>query len=417
MTYKFIFLVFIALDLAYDLILRILSASRRGKPLPDTVRDIYDADSYARWLDYSAEKRKLGALEKIFDAAVLSLLFGTNVFSAVYDRLPGNDLGKSLLLLLLFTALLTVLSVPFDWAREKRIEAKYGFGKTETGTFLRDEITGFLTNTLLNAALYLAVAWCWRTFGLKGFFGVFLILAVFVAAFSMLSTTFQRLYNKFTPLEDGTLRRTLADLFKQAGYELENIYVMDASKRTSKANAFCSGLGRFKKIVLYDNLVNGYTEDEIAAVFAHELGHYRHRDTMKNTVFTVLLMGIVAAAAAWFAATPEVSLAYGFDAMSPVFGVILLQSVALTPVLTLFMIPRAIIARRFEFRADAAAAESGYGEALISALKKLSRDNFSDLNPHPAVVALEYDHPTTADRIRAVREREGQARRPGESAG
>ena len=416
MTYKLLFLVFIALDLAYDLVLRILSASRRGEPLPDTVRDIYDADSYARWLDYSAEKRKLGAVEKIFDAAVLSLLFGTNVFSAVYERLPGGEIVKSLLLLLLFTAVLTVLSVPFDWAREMRIEAKYGFGKTETGTFVRDEITGFVTNALLNAALYLAVSWCWKTFGLAGFFGVFVLLAVFVIAFSMLASTFQRLYNKFTPLEDGTLRRTLAELFRKAGYELENIYVMDASKRTAKANAFCTGLGRFKKIVLYDNLVNGYTEDEIAAVFAHELGHYRRRDTMKNTIFTVLLMGIVAGAAAWFAGSPEISLAYGFDAMSPVFGVILLQAVALTPILTLCMIPRAAMARRFEYRADASAADSGYGEALISALKKLSKDNFSDLNPHPAVVALEYDHPTTAERIRAIRAREPDGNRGGSAA-
>lgn len=409
MTYKLIFLILIALDLSYDLILRILSASRRGEPLPDTVRDIYDADSYARWLDYSAEKRKLGAIEKIFDAAVLSLLFGTNVFSAVYGRLPGNETGKSLLLLLIFTALLTLLSVPFDWVREKRIEVKYGFGKTKAGTFVRDEITGFVTNALLNGALYLAVSACWNRFGIRGFFGVFLILAVFVTAFSMLAVTFQRLYNKFTPLEDGTLRRTLSDLFGKAGYELENIYVMDASKRTAKVNAFCTGLGRFKKIVLYDNLVNGYTENEIAAVFAHELGHYRRRDTLKNTLFTILLMGIVTAAAAWFSVTSAISLAYGFEAMNPAFGVILLQSVALTPVLTLCMIPRAAMARQFEYRADADAAESGYGEALVSALKKLSRDNFSDLNPHPIVVALEYDHPTTAERIRAIREVEEYA--------
>ena len=334
---------------------------------------------------------------------ILSLLFGTNVFSFIWERLPGGAVVKSLLLLLIWTAALTVLSLPFDWAREKRIEAKYGFGKTDTGTFVRDEVIGFAVNVLLNAALYLAVAWCWNRFGPAGFIGVFILLAVFVLVFSALSTTFLRLYNKFTPLPEGTLREALSALFREAGYELEDIYVMDASRRTTKANAFCSGLGRFKKIVLYDNLVNGYTEEEIAAVFAHELGHYRRRDTMKNTAFTLLLMTVVTLAALWFAVTPAISLEYGFDAMRPVFGVILLQSVALTPVMTLCMIPRAAMARSFEYRADAAAAESGYGEAMISALKKLSRDNFSDLNPHPAVVALEYDHPTTADRIRAIR--------------
>ena len=133
-------------------------------------------------------------------------------------------------------------------------------------------------------------------------------------------------------------------------------------------------------------------------------GITKKKDTLKNTVFTVLLMGVVTAAAVWFALTPEISLEYGFSAMSPVFGVILLQSVVLTPVLTLCMIPRAFMARAFEYRADATAVEAGYGEALISALKKLSKDNFSDLNPHPVVVALEYDHPTTAARIKAIRQ-------------
>ncbi len=403
MTYKLLFLILIAADLAWDLILRTLAASRRGEPLPEAVRDIYDADDYTRWLDYSAEKRRLGAAEKIFDAAVLTALFSTNVFSAVYERMPGGETAKSLLLIAVFSAVLSLLSVPFDWVREKKIEAKYGFGRTAASTFVRDEIVGFVTGTALNAALYLFLAWVWNRFGVRGFWILFAGLALFVIVFSMLATVFQRLYNKFTVLEDGTLRERLTELFRAAGYEVDNIYVIDASKRTSKVNAYCSGLGKFKKIVLYDNLLNGYTEDEIAAVFAHELGHYKKRDTLKMTLFVVLLMGIVTAAAAWFALTPAISLEYGFDAMSPVFGVILLQAVVLTPVVTLCMIPRAAAARRFEYRADAAAAEAGYGEALIAALKKLSKDNFSDLNPHPLVVALEYDHPTTADRIRAIR--------------
>ena len=160
MSYKTLFLVLIALDLAYDLILRILAASRRGEPLPDAVRDIYDADEYNRWLDYSAKKRKLGAIEKIFDALVLTALFATDVFSAVLSRLPGGEIGKAVLLLVLFSALTTLLSVPFDWVREKRIEAEYGFSRTKTATFVRDEITGFLTGLVLNILLTpLALSW------------------------------------------------------------------------------------------------------------------------------------------------------------------------------------------------------------------------------------------------------------------
>ena len=409
MSFKLLFLVLIALDLAYDLILRTLGASRRALPLPPAVRDIYDADDYARWLDYSSEKRRLGVLEKIFEAAFLTVLFSTDVFARLYAVLPGGERVKSLLLLLCFFAAAAVFSLPFDWILEKKIEAKYGFGKTKASTFVRDEITGLLLSLLLHAGLYFLVDLLWKRFGAPGFIGVFAALGLFVLVFSMLSTAFQRLYNRFTPLEDGGLRERLSELFQKAGYALEDIYVMDASKRTAKANAFCSGLGKFKKIVLYDNLVNGYTEEEITAVFAHELGHYRRRDTLKNTVFSLVLMGAVTGAALWFASTPAVSLEYGFPEMNAAFGVIALETVLLGPLMTLLMIPRAAMARRFEYRADAAAVEAGYGEALISALKKLSRDNFSDLNPHPLTVALEYDHPTTADRIEAIRTREGGA--------
>ena len=405
--YHILFLAILTLHLIYDLLLSILAASQRGKPLPETVRDIYDADEYARWLDYSAEKRTVGVVERVFDFAVLCTLFGTNVLAAAYHALPGGEGGKSLLLLVLFTALLSVLSVPFDWVRSMKIEGKYGFNKSTGATFARDEITDFLVNLVLNALLYLCVAFVYRRFGVRGFWIVFLALAVFVLIFSMLTTTFQRLYNKFTVLEEGELRDGLTALFQASGYELENIYVMDASRRTTKVNAFCSGLGRFKKIVLYDNLVNNYTAREITAVFAHELGHYKRRDTLKNTAYSLLLMGVVTGLIVWFAATPALSVEYGFEGVSVIFGLLAMQAVILGPVTTLLMIPRAAMARAFEYKADANAAEAGYGEELISALKQLSKDNFSDLNPHPAIVALEYDHPTTAERIRAIREREG----------
>ena len=406
MMYHLLFLLILALHLLWDLVLSILAASQRGKPLPAEVSDIYDADDYARWLDYSAEKRTVGVIERVFDFAVLCGLFGTNILSGVYALLPGGGLVKSLLLLLMFTALTSILSVPFDWIRSIRIEGKYGFNKSTAGTFVRDEITDFLVSTVLNALLYFCVAFVYERYGVAGFWIIFLALSAFVLVFSMLATTFQRLYNKFTVLEDGELRDGLTALFRAAGYELENIYVMDASRRTTKVNAFCSGLGKFKKIVLYDNLVNHYTPREITAVFAHELGHYRRRDTLKSTAYSILLMAAVTGLIVWFAATPALSVEYGFDGVSVIFGLLAMQAVILGPVTTVLMIPRAAMARAFEYRADADAADAGCGEDLISALKKLSKDNFSDLNPHPALVALEYDHPTTADRIRAIRRRE-----------
>ena len=402
--YKLLFLTLITLDLIYDLVMRYLSMKQKDKPLPENVRDVYDEQEYRRWRVYSSERARVSVVEKIFDWVILVLLFATPVFSAVYKALPGGEIAKSVLLLLCYSVLLTVCSIPFEWWRMMRIEVRYGFNRSSKETFWSDQIKDFLVNTVLNILLYLFVYAMFKRFGVKFFWFVYAGIAVFVIVFSMLATTFQRLYNKFTPLEEGELRDQLTELFKASGYELENIYVMDASRRTTKVNAFCSGLGKFKKIVLYDNLVNNYTTDEITAVFAHELGHYKRRDTLKNTLWTLLLMAAVTAILAWFALTPEISLEYGFDSLSVVFGVIAMQSVVLSPVLSLLSIPHAAMARAFEYRADANAADLGYGEALISSLKKLSRDNFSDLNPHPVIVALEYDHPTLDQRISAIRD-------------
>ena len=406
---KIILLLVLTVSFVYDLVLYALSAGQKKKPLPENVRDVYNAEEYARWADYSQEKRRVNIAERIFDFAVLLLLYGTNVFSAVYSAMPGGEYAKSALLMLLYTAFLTVLTIPFDWVREMRVEEKYGFNRTTKKTFAADQVKGFAVNALLNVGLVCLALLMFRTFGAGFFLFLYAVIAVFMIAFSMLSTTFMKLYNKFTPLEDGELRDVLTKMFADAGYQLSDIYVMDASQRTTKVNAFCSGLGRFKKIVLYDNLVNNYTTGEIAAVFAHELGHYRHRDTMKLTAYSLFMMAVITALIAAFVLVPQISLDYGFAAPSVVFAVIALMGAVTEPIMTLLAIPSNAMSRAFEYRADREAVLAGYGEDMISALKKLSKDNLSDLNPHPAVVALEHNHPTMSRRIDWVRKAGGKA--------
>lgn len=393
----------IALTLVYEIILTALASGQKKKPLPENVRDVYDADEYARWREYSLEKSRLSLIEKIFDTAVLLGLYGTTVFSGVYAILPGGDYVKSALLMLAYTAFLTVLTIPFDYIREMKIEEKYGFNRSTKKTFASDEIKGFLVNALLNIGLVLLALLMYRTFG-AGFFGfLYAVIAVFMIGITMFSTTFMKLYNKFTPLEEGELRDILTKMFADAGYELSDIYVMDASARTTKANAFCSGLGKQKKIVLYDNLVNNYTTGEIAAVFAHELGHYRHRDTLKLTGYSLFMMAVVTALIAAFVLVPDISLDYGFSEPSVVFAVIALMGVVMEPVMNLLAIPSNLISRKFEYRADREAVEAGYGEDMITALKKLNRDSLSNLNPHPLLVFLEHNHPTLSQRIDGVK--------------
>jgi len=401
--YKSIILAVMTFNLVYELLMRGLAARQKKLPLPENVRDIYDEKEYARWREYSAEKSRAGLVSTLADFVLGLVLFGTNVLSAVYDVLPGGDYVRSILLMLAYAAFLTVWSIPYEYYVTMKIEGKYGFNKTTGKTFVTDTVSNFVINSLVNIALMCFAMLMFDLMGAWFFAVLYAVIALFMLAVNMLSMTFMRIFNRFTPLADGSLRDRLTAMFRSAGYELSDIRVMDASRRTTKVNAFCTGLGKFKKIALYDNLVENYTEEEIAAVFAHELAHFRHRDTAKMTAYNLLTMAALTAMIAAFALIPQISLDYGFTDVNFAFAIAALTGVLLSPVMTVLQIPAAFFGRRYEYRADRMAAELGYGDAMVSVLKKLARDNFSDLNPHPVIVALEHNHPTVSARIGAIR--------------
>ena len=399
---KFLFLGLLCLDLGYKILKFVLSSAQKKKPLPDNVSHIYDAEDYKRWRAYTAEHGKIRLLSMAAGFIIDVILFGSNLYSTVYYAMPGGVYLKSILVVLLYTAVMTVISLPFEYISDLKIEEKYGFNKATLKTFVSDEIKSFLVNLILSVGLLCVVIALYSAFGGWFVFGVYAVLALFIVVFSMLNMTFQKLFNKFTPLEDGELRDRLVEMFRQSGYQLEDIFVMDASRRTTKVNAFCTGLGKFKKIVLYDNLVNNYTPGEIVAVFAHELAHYKHKDTAKNTVYSLFMMGCITALIAAFVLVPEISYAYGFEEVNVMFALQASMSSITAFVMTLIMAPQSVLGRRYEYRADAMAVEAGYGKDMISALTKLSKDNLSDLNPHPFIVAMEHSHPTVSQRFTAI---------------
>ena len=399
---KFLFLGLLCLDLGYKILKFVLSSAQKKKPLPDNVSHIYDAEDYKRWRAYTAEHGKIRLLSMAAGFIIDVILFGSNLYSTVYYAMPGGVYLKSILVVLLYTAVMTVISLPFEYISDLKIEEKYGFNKATLKTFVSDEIKSFLVNLILSVGLLCVVIALYNAFGGWFVFGVYAVLALFIVVFSMLNMTFQKLFNKFTPLEDGELRDRLVEMFRQSGYQLEDIFVMDASRRTTKVNAFCTGLGKFKKIVLYDNLVNNYTPGEIVAVFAHELAHYKHRDTAKNTVYSLFMMGCISALIAAFVLVPEISYAYGFEEVNVMFALQASMSSITAFIMTLIMVPQSVLGRRYEYRADAMAVEAGYGSDMISALTKLSKDNLSDLNPHPFIVAMEHSHPTISQRFTAI---------------
>ena len=293
--------------------------------------------------------------------------------------------------------------MPFSYINDMKIEEKYGFNRSTKKTFFGDWVKNLILSLILMCGLTAVAIACYHAMGNAFFLVVYGALVAVMLVVSTFSLAFMKIFNKFEPLEEGELRSRLTSMFEENGYKLKNIYVMNASKRTTKANAFCAGLGKFKEIALYDNLVNEFSEDEILAVFAHELTHFKHSDTRHQTLLSLLRFLPVALLILLLAAVPACMTQLGFDKLN--FGMVILtvfEAVA-TPVMLLSGIPINAFSRFCERRADSYPVTLGLGEALVSALKKLARKNFSDLNPDPLHVKLEYSHPPIAERIQLIR--------------
>ena len=401
--FKALILILIAFGFCFDLYTSWLSEQwRKNHPLPDNVADVYDEAEYARWEKYSAEKKRVSLCGSFISAVLLAGMFAFNGFAALSRALSSGEYANSVQLVLVWTLISTLVSLPFGYVDQMKIEQKYGFNRTNLFTFILDEVKEFVVGAGLLCTVVCASIACWHALGGYFILAVYLFIAVLMLVISTFSLTFMKLFNKFRPLEEGSLRSRLEELFTRNGYKIRNIYVMDASKRTTKANAFCAGLGKYKEIALYDNLVDNFSEDEILAVFAHELTHFKHNDTRILTLLNLIRFLPAAMLIYLMAVNPQLLGELGFDGVH--FGMILItvMEAAFMPIMTILSVPINAISRRCERRADAYAARIGLGEAMVSALKKLARGNFSNLNPHPLNVKLSYSHPPISERVRLM---------------
>ena len=401
MNFKRIAVAVLCVVYLYSLFLDIVRYRSARNPIPHNVADVYDADTYLKWKAYHGEKVRFGIFTSAASFIIDLVLILTNAYAAFARLFPQNDWWQ-LFAVMLLSALATLPLIPFSWYDTMHIEEKYGFNRTKGKTFAGDQIKEFLLQ------LGLMVGLASMVMGLHKSFGDWLILAfaVFATLFLLFITFlypfFSRIFNKFTPLEEGELKEGITKLLEKNGYKVRAIQVMDASRRSTKSNAYFTGFGKMKTIVLYDTLVAAMTTDEILAVFAHEMGHGLHKDTLKNHILTFLQM-LVLGLLAWATLRyPEIFVPFGFEGVNYGFAVILIMSVEFALISPLFGLVMSWFSRRAEYRADAQAVKEGYGPALISALKKLSRENFSDLSPSPILVALEYSHPTLSQRIDAI---------------
>ena len=385
----------------YGIVLNIVQHRSASNPTPENLKDVYDDETYAKWKKYEAEHSRFSILSSTVTGIFMLALLATDAYSAVAALFPAGDHAGLISVIVFATLVTTVFEIIESYVTNMVIEQKYGFNKTTTKTFVADRIRSFLLNLLISTLI------CYVILGSYSLVGVWMIpifagaMFCFSLLISFLYPILSRIGNKFTPLEEGELRESLESLLTKHGYKVKAIEVMDASKRTTKLNAYFTGFGKLKTIVLYDNLVNSMTPDEICAVFAHELGHGLYKDVQKLQLINLVNMALMGTVAYLAVSIPELHNAFGFDGVNYGFAYLLMGSGLgiVQPFMSLIINGRS---RFGEYRADRQAVSEGYGEAMISALKKLARENFAHLSPSKINVILEYTHPPLAERIAAV---------------
>lgn len=398
---KIILIISFVLEQIFDFVLVKLNDSYVKKTLPENVRDVYDEQKYNKWINYRNECKRLSAIDSLVSGGITLILLIFNLHSAIFDLINMNMYLKYIVYILIFTALSTILSLPFEYYRNFKIEEKYGFNKSTKKTFWLDQIKSLLIETVLMFVLFLAVMFLFETFGNIGILIVCALVILFNVGVSMLSLPIMKIFNKFTPLEEGELRTGLLSLCDKYNVQVKDIYVMDASRRTTRANAFCTGLSKKKTISLDDNLVNNYTTEQIVAVFAHEFGHAKYKHILRSIWFSFFRIIILILALGVILNVPSICRAFGFSDINYYFAFTALTMIS-WPVSKIFDLISNSISRKFEYQADAFAAKEGYADGLISALKKLCGDALTNLNPHPFIVKLEHSHPTLSQRIASI---------------
>lgn len=392
---------------AFDAVIDYLNTSYMKNELPENVRDVYNQAEYEKFVRYTKINGKVDTIENIVGIVFQLTLLICNVYACFFDMLAGFNMYVQYLIFIIgFSLIETVISIPFSYYRVFVIEEKFGMNETTKKTFVLDRIKNFVMSCIIGYVFMVIIMFCFETFGLTGIIYIAIALMALVLIISMLIVPIMRIYNKFEPLEEGELKEKLLELCDKYGVRVKKIVVKDASRRTTKANAFCTGL-KEKTISLDDNLVNNYSVEEIVAVFAHEFAHAKYKHVLKTMPLSVLNIVIITIALGLVLEVPSLFVAFGFDGANYYFAQLLITILS-WPLLVLLNLVANYFSRKHEYEADSFAANEGYGEALISSLKRLSKGALSDINPHPIKVVLDYSHPTLSQRIDNIRYNQAQ---------
>jgi len=405
MNSEVLFLIIISIVIIgfiFEQIVDYKNATWFSKPIPESLSDVYDFEKYKKQQNYKLDNYRFSIISSSFSFAFMVLILRCNGFAFVNNivlKITDFYIFQTLLFFGIFYVATMLLSLPFTIYDTFIIEKKYGFNTTTPKIFITDILKSTLLTILISGALLALIVYIYAL--TTTYF--WLLTWALITAFSLFmgvfySTLIVPLFNKQTPLEEGALKTAIFNFAEKAGFNISNIFIIDGSKRSTKANAYFTGLGKRKRIVLYDTLIQEMTTDEIVAVLAHEIGHYKHKHIYKSMLYGTIQMGIMLYIFGYFASSHELSAALGVEKAT--FHIALIAfAIIYSPVSMILDIFSNIQSRKNEYQADDFTKKHGVSNSLISALKKLSSHNMNNLTPHPWVVFFEYSHPPLYKRV------------------
>lgn len=402
-TLFYIIIAILIVSFIIDQALDYLNAKHFSDSLPTELQDIFDETEYQKSQRYKTERYKFGLLTSTISLIATLLFFFFDGFAYV-DNLARSISNNEILIALVFFGIIMIasdiLSTPFSYYSTFVIEEKYGFNKTTRKTFFLDKLKGWLMGAVLGGIILGAIIWFYQTTGENFWLYAWGIITVFTVLMNLFYARFiVPLFNKQTPLEEGSLRLEIEKYASKVGFTLDKIFVIDGSKRSTKANAYFSGFGSEKRVTLYDTLIKDLNEKEIVAVLAHEVGHYKRNHIIINLIVAILTTGFTLWLLSLFISNSLLSEALNVSQPSFHIGLVAF-GVLYSPISGITSLIMNYLSRKFEYQADDYAKNTFASEPLISGLKKLSKNSLSNLTPHPLYVFAHYSHPTLLQRFK-----------------
>jgi STE24 endopeptidase len=396
-------IVFLIVSFIIDFVLDYLNHQQWQKPLPKEISHLYTPEKFEEAKSYHRDNYKLDLISSVFSFVVILAMLFTGGFGKLHNWIAtynSNEIVQTLIFFGILFIASDIISLPFTVYSIFKIEEKYGFNKMSPALFLTDKIKGYILTIILGGGILLAFTWFYNTAGNNFWWYAWIMLTSVTIFFAMFYTSLiVPIFNKLNPLEEGELRSEIVNFTNKVNFPLSNIFLIDGSKRSTKANAYFSGFGKKKTIVLFDTLLKDHSTDELVGILAHEIGHYKKKHVITGIFMSVIQTGIMLFILSLTVGSEALTAAMGSEGV--VFHLGLLAFGILYSPLSMFTgLIGSYISRKNEYEADDYAKEHHGAKPLAESLKKLSINHLSNLNPHPWYVFFHYSHPPLVLRLK-----------------